>query len=213
MGIITQSKSFSVAAGTSSPASPPTKYNNTESHSQAKLRLTTSRSNVAYPGSGFAYFPLGFAHNGDQRRSKRDQDRTRRACTNALFTLPLTRPQTPEKSKILSKNNEKKRYTFSKAHHDSPIEGTKISNLHRPIELDELYRMDSFLLKFHACISAKYLQNPGFSRKLPHDSPSDGTKTSNLYRSVELDELYRMDSFLLKFHACISPKTAKYLQK
>ena len=66
--------------------------------------------------------------------------------------------------------------------------------------------MDSFLLKFHACISpkaAKYLQNPEFSRKLHHDSPSEGTKTSNLYRSVEL---YRMDLFLLKFHACISLK-------
>ena len=82
-----------------------------------------------------------------------------------------------------------------KLHHDSPIEGTKISNLHRQIELDELYRMDSFLLKFHACIShktAKYLQNPRFSRKLHHDSPIEGTKTSNLYRPIGLDELYRM---------------------
>ena len=107
-------------------------------------------------------------------------------------------------------------FRFSrKLHHNSPIEGTKISNLHRPIELDELYRMDSFLFKFHACISpktAKYLQNPRFSRKLHHDSPIEGTKTSNLYRPIELDELYRMDSFLFKFHACISHKTAKYLQ-
>ena len=63
--------------------------------------------NVGYSGSGFAYFPLGFAHKGDQRRNKRDQDRTRRALSNALFTFPLTPPQTPEKSKILSKNNEK----------------------------------------------------------------------------------------------------------
>ena len=102
-----------------------------------------------------------------------------------------------------------------KLHHDSPIEGTKTSNLHRPIELDELYRMDSIILKFHACISPKtpkYLQNPRFSRKLHHDSPIEGTKTSNLYRPIELDELYRIDSFLLKFHACISPKTPKYLQ-
>ena len=102
-----------------------------------------------------------------------------------------------------------------KLHHDSPIEGTKISNLHRPIELDELYRMDPFLLKFHACIShktPKYLQNPRFSRKLYHDSPLEGTKTSNLHRPIELDELYRMDPFLLKFHACISHKTPKYLQ-
>ena len=63
--------------------------------------------NVGYPGSGFAYFPLGFARKGDQNRIKKDQDRTRRALSNALFTFPLMPPQTQEKSKILSKNNEK----------------------------------------------------------------------------------------------------------
>ena len=62
---------------------------------------------IGYLGSGFAYFPLGFAQKEDQRRSKRDQDRTQRALSNALFTFSLTPPQTPEKSKILSKNNEK----------------------------------------------------------------------------------------------------------
>ena len=62
---------------------------------------------VGYPGSGFAYFPLGFAHKGDQKRDKRDQDRTRRALSNALFTFPLTLPQIPGKPEILSKNNEK----------------------------------------------------------------------------------------------------------
>ena len=64
-------------------------------------------TNVGYSGSRFAYFPLGFAQEGDQRRSKRDQDRTRRALSNALFTFSLTPPQTTEKSKILSKNNGK----------------------------------------------------------------------------------------------------------
>ena len=93
--------------------------------------------------------------------------------------------------------------TFSrKLYHDSPIEGTKTSNLYRSIELDELYRIDSFLLKFHAFISpktAKYLHNLRFSWKLHHDSSIEGTKTSNLYRSIELDELYRiiMTSFVL----------------
>ena len=84
---------------------------------------------------------------------------------------------------------------FSKAHHDSPIEGSKASNLHRPKELDELYRMDSFLLKFHACISpktAKYLQNLRFPRKLLDDSPIEGTRSSSLHRPIGLDELYRM---------------------
>ena len=55
--------------------------------------------------------------------------------------------------------------------------------------------MDSFLLKFHAFIStktAKYLQNLRFSGKLHHDSPIEEAKTSNLYRLIELDELYRM---------------------
>ena len=97
------------------------------------------KDHVGYPGSGLAHFPLGFAHKGDQRQSKRGQDRTRRALSNALFTFPLTPSQTAEKSKILSKNNEKKHYTFSKPHHDSPIEGTKVSNLHQPIELVKLY--------------------------------------------------------------------------
>ena len=64
-------------------------------------------NNVGYPGSGFAYFPLRFAHKGDQNRIKRDQDRTRRARTNALFTFPLMPPKTQEKSKIRAKNNEK----------------------------------------------------------------------------------------------------------
>ena len=89
-----------------------------------------------------------------------------------------------------------------KLHHDSTIEGIKTSNLHRPIELDELYRIDWFLLKFHAFIShktVKYLQNLRFSWKLHHDSSIQGSKTSNLYRSIELDELYRivMTSFVL----------------
>ena len=102
-----------------------------------------------------------------------------------------------------------------KVHHDSLIEGTKTSNIYRSIELHEIYRIDLFLLKFHACISpktAKYLRNLRFSRKVHHDSLIEGTKTSNIYRSIELHELYRIDLFLLKFHACISPKTAKYLQ-
>ena len=72
-----------------------------------KTFVTPGIKNVGYLGSGFAYFPLGFAHKGDQRRNKRDQDRTRRALSNALFTFPPTPPQTQEKSKILSKNNEK----------------------------------------------------------------------------------------------------------
>ena len=38
----------------------------------AKQALDTIAQYVGYPGSGFAYFPLGFAHKGDQRRSKRD---------------------------------------------------------------------------------------------------------------------------------------------
>ena len=75
--------------------------------------------------------------------------------------------------------------------------------------------MDLFLLKLYASIStktSKYLQNPRFSRKLHHDSPIERTETSDLYRPIELVELYRTDSFLLKFHACTYPKTAKHFQ-
>ena len=131
------------------------------------------------------------------------------------YLLFLWCPPKPKKNPKYYQKITKKRYTFCKSHHDSSIEGTKILNAHRPTELDELHRIDWFLLKFHAFISPKtpkYLQNPGFSRKLQHDSPIEGTKTSNLYRSIELDELYRMDWFLLKFHAFITPKTAKYLR-
>ena len=117
------------------------------------LKLMSRLFYVGYPGSGLAYFPWGFAHKGDQNWIKRDQDRTRRARTNALFTFLLMSSQTQEKSKIRAKYNEKKPETFSKCHHDSLIEGIKTSNTYRPIELDELVRMDSFLLKFHACIS------------------------------------------------------------
>ena len=175
---------------------------------------TIENINVGYPRSGFAYFPLRFTHKGDQNRIKRDQDRTRRALSNALFTFPLMPPRKHKKNPKYYQKITKKRNTFCKSHHDSSIEGTKTLNTHRPIELDELYRMDWFLPKFHAFISpktAKYLQNPGFTRKLHQDSPIEGRKTSNLYRSKELDELYRMDWFLLKFHAFITPKTEKYL--
>ena len=131
------------------------------------------------------------------------------------YLLFLWCPPKPKKNPKYYQKITKKRYTFSKSHHDSSIEGTETLNTHRPIEIDELYRIDSFLLKFHAFISPKtpkYLQNLGFSWKLHHDSPIEGTKTSSLYRSIELYQLYRIDSFLLKFHAFISPKTAKYLQ-
>ena len=72
-----------------------------------RVMYVHTKKHVGYPGSEFAYFPLGFAHKGDQNRIKRNQDRTRRALSNALFTFLLMHPQTQEKSKILSKNNEK----------------------------------------------------------------------------------------------------------
>ena len=80
---------------------------------------------VGYLGSGFAYFRLGFAQKGDQRRSKMDQDRTRRALSNALFTYSPTLSQTPEKSKILSKNNEKNNTHLVKPTTIRPLRGPK----------------------------------------------------------------------------------------
>ena len=82
--------------------------------------------NVGYPEFGFAYFPLGFAHKGDQRRSKREQDRTQRALSNALFTFPLTPPQAREKSKILSKNNEKNATHLVNPTTIRPLRGPKL---------------------------------------------------------------------------------------
>ena len=100
---------------------------------------------------------------GDQRRSKRDQDRTRQTRTNALFTFSLTPPQTPEKSKILSKNNEKKRDTFSKPHHDSPIDLT-------PPQTPEKSKI----------LSKNNEKKRDTFSKPHHDSPIEGIKTSNL---------------------------------
>ena len=74
-----------------------------EEANEVKMLSNTSLMDVGYLGSEFAYFPLGFAQKGDQRRSKRDQDRTRQALSNARFTFSLTLPQTPEKSQILKK--------------------------------------------------------------------------------------------------------------
>ena len=102
---------------------------------------------VGYPGSGFAYFPLRFTHKGNQNRIKRDQDRTRRALSNALFTFPLMPPPhpKPKKNPKYYQKITKKCYTFCKCHHDSSIEGIKTLNTHRPIELEEIYRMHYLL--------------------------------------------------------------------
>ena len=50
--------------------------------------------------------------------------------------------------------NEKKCYTVSKVHHDSPIEGIKSWNLYKQIELNELYRINFISLYFHVWISS-----------------------------------------------------------
>ena len=63
--------------------------------------------NVGYLGAGFDYFSNGFVHTPDQNEIKADQDRTRRALSNALFTFSLALLQTGEKPQILQKNDEK----------------------------------------------------------------------------------------------------------
>ena len=57
--------------------------------------------------------------------------------------------------------------------YDSFSEGTKHGARETNIELDELYRMDS--------ISMFGCPNPGFYRKIHHDSPIEETKSWNLY--------------------------------
>ena len=63
--------------------------------------------NVGYLGAGFDYFSKGFVHTPDQNEIKAEQDRTRRALSNALFTFSLALLQTGEKPKILQNNDEK----------------------------------------------------------------------------------------------------------
>ncbi len=58
---------------------------------------------VGYLTGGFEYFQGRFAWELDQVRPKVDQDRTRRALSNALFTFSKRPPLTGEKPKILLK--------------------------------------------------------------------------------------------------------------
>ena len=71
------------------------------------LSLQYLSQHVGYLGAGLDYFSKGFVHTPDQNEIKADQDRTRRAPTNALFTFSLARMQTGEKLQILQKNDEK----------------------------------------------------------------------------------------------------------
>ena len=59
-----------------------------------------SEINVGYLGARFDYFSKGFVHTTDQ-------DRIRRALSNALFTFSLAPLQTGEKPQIVQKNYEK----------------------------------------------------------------------------------------------------------
>ena len=63
--------------------------------------------NVGYFGAGFDYFSKGFVHTPDQNEIEADQDKTRRALSNALFTSSLALFQTGGKLHILQKNYEK----------------------------------------------------------------------------------------------------------
>ena len=69
-----------------------------------KIRLYTY---VGYLGAGIDYFSKGFVHTPDQNEIKADQDRTRRALSNAPFTFSLALLQTGEKPQILQKNDAK----------------------------------------------------------------------------------------------------------
>ena len=83
--------------------------------------------NVGYLGFGFAYFPLQFVQTRTQTWSKCkwDQDRTQRALSNALITFSLKFSQNREKSKILSKNNEKNDTPLTKVNTIRPLRGQK----------------------------------------------------------------------------------------
>ena len=62
---------------------------------------------VGYLGTEFHYFSKGFVRTSDQNKIKEDQDRTRRALSNALFTFSLALFQAGEKPQILQKNDKK----------------------------------------------------------------------------------------------------------
>ena len=58
-------------------------------------------------GAGFDYFPKGFVHTPDQKETEADQDRARRALSNALFTFSLAPLQAGEKPQMLQKKLRK----------------------------------------------------------------------------------------------------------
>ena len=83
---------------------------------QAKEKTRdTQNFDVGYLGAEFDYFSKGFVHKPDQNKIKADQDRTRRALSNALFTFSLALLQTGEKPQILQKNHEKNHIFLQKS--------------------------------------------------------------------------------------------------
>ena len=53
------------------------------------IDIGTVYDDVGYLGAGFDYFSKGFVHTPDQKEIEADQDRTRRALSNALFTFSV----------------------------------------------------------------------------------------------------------------------------
>ena len=87
---------------------------------------------AGYLGAGFDYFSKGFVHTPDQNEITADQDRTRRALSNALFTFSLALLQTKEKTQILQKNDEKNHIFLEMSSAIRPQTGPKaINDTHR----------------------------------------------------------------------------------
>jgi hypothetical protein len=75
-------------------------------------------SNVGYLLAGFEYFQGGFAHEVDQSGPRVDQDRTRRALSDGLFTFLLRPYYHRENPKILQKNGTKTNKTLADSHRE-----------------------------------------------------------------------------------------------
>ncbi|CAF4929832.1 unnamed protein product, partial [Rotaria sp. Silwood2] len=84
---------------------------------------------------------------------------------------------------------------------DSPIDYTKQSKWYTKVDLDELYRMNTFSARFDIWNLSKMAnsgRNPGFPGISQRDSPIDYTKQSKWYTKVDLDALYRMNTFSIR---------------
>ena len=115
--------------------------------------------NVGYLMARFEYFQGRFAQEADQSGPRVDQDRTRRALSDARITFSKRPFHLWEKPEFLPKTP----FKLGKTCHDSRRKGIKLDQWWIKIELDVLYPMHESLFPKDPSIlekNPKYRQKP-----------------------------------------------------